>query len=495
MEHLAKHNIVKQFRENASLSKNSSHFFSPKIIQPKLTINKPNDIYEQEADAVADRVMRMPSPEVYTTFFTPKPITNIQRKCAQSEEEEKKLQMKGETSAAGGIKAPQVVNNVINSPGQSLDTSTKNFMESGFGYNFSNIQIHNDSLANQSSSEINALAYTYGNHIAFRANQYQPNTNSGKQLLAHELVHAIQQNKTSFRIQRKECNDDSFKTETYVSVKNEHDFAAADGYTQIKGPMYDILSDGKRRFFCYKDKRIYVKYNDDGRELILDLEATYPVKIEKGEQSWSQKDLVLLSEALRMLSPKEISLITGYRLVREKGVGFLTDKDKIGAALTTHDVIANDYEIEFWDSCFDGSADPEVKPISGVSPGVPCIVHEFGHVMGFERTKRISLALYNLEEFQKVYAKSSPEKQKLMKDKLNRLEAIYNKEDALSKRKPSIETEFEKLTRGKPALTEYSKTNEDEAFAEAFAIFKINPQLLKKKNLKLYQYFAREGFL
>jgi hypothetical protein len=68
---------------------------TPPFFQPKLSINQPNDIYEQEADAVADKVMRMAdTSSIHTgTFFKPA-ITSVQRKCAHCEEEEKKLQRK-----------------------------------------------------------------------------------------------------------------------------------------------------------------------------------------------------------------------------------------------------------------------------------------------------------------------------------------------------------------------------------------------------------------
>lgn len=166
------------------------------FFQPELTINQPNDIYEKEADAVADKVMKMPVQNNEQPFFQSKPIiTPVQRKCAHCEKEEK-VQMKETPGAVGGMTAPSTVNDVINSPGQSLDKGTRNFMESRFGYDFGNVRIHNDSIAHQSSKEINALAYTHGSHVVFGAGQYQPGTNSGKQLLAHELVHVIQQNKS-----------------------------------------------------------------------------------------------------------------------------------------------------------------------------------------------------------------------------------------------------------------------------------------------------------
>jgi hypothetical protein len=192
-----------------------SPFFNS-TIQPKLTINQPNDVYEQEADAVADKVMRMPATETSSFFFQSQPltVTPVQRKCAACEQEEK-LRMKEVNGNTAGITAPPVVHDVINSGGQQLDTGTRGFMESRFGYDFSKVQVHNNALAHQSSEDINALAYTHGNHIVFAAGQYQPDTLKGKKLLSHELVHVIQQNGYVSRnkIQRapvfKDCNEDT----------------------------------------------------------------------------------------------------------------------------------------------------------------------------------------------------------------------------------------------------------------------------------------------
>ena len=207
--------------------KDQTSFFKP-LIQPKLTINQPGDEYEQEADAVAEKVMRMPDVKTEPLFFQPKlaPLIPVQRKCTACEQEEKlqrkeegqedeiqlksskefdvqrkcehceeeeKLHRKEEANTSGKLTAPSSVSNVTNSTGQRLDSNTRNFMESRMGYDFGDVQIHNDSLAHKSSSEINALAYTHGNHVVFGAGQYQPNSDSGKQLLAHELVHVVQQ--------------------------------------------------------------------------------------------------------------------------------------------------------------------------------------------------------------------------------------------------------------------------------------------------------------
>jgi hypothetical protein len=66
-------------------------------------------------------------------------------------------------------------------------------MESRFGHDFSQVRVHKDGLAAESAQAVNALAYTVGNHITFDVGQYRPYTQSGRQLMAHELVHVMQQ--------------------------------------------------------------------------------------------------------------------------------------------------------------------------------------------------------------------------------------------------------------------------------------------------------------
>lgn len=170
--------------------RNSKSFF----FQPKLTIGPVDDPYEREADAVADRVMRMNNDEErLQAKITP---LSIQRKCAECEEEEKQVQTKANGTGSGEKEAPSIVNDVINSSGKSLDTETRSTMENRFGYDFSNVKIHTDSLAAKSAQSINALAYTAGNNIVFNEGQYSPGTESGQRLLSHELTHVVQQNTT-----------------------------------------------------------------------------------------------------------------------------------------------------------------------------------------------------------------------------------------------------------------------------------------------------------
>jgi len=183
----------KELGEN--IKKASDSFF----IQPKLTIGSPDDIYEQEADAMADKVMRMPMPG-HGDFFTAN--NNIQRKCAHCEDEEKQLQKKENGTGSNSI-APPIVHDVINSSsGKPLDNAIRSFMEPRFNYDFSNVKIHDNELAAKSANSINALAYTSGNNVVFNSGQYNTNSDSGKKLLAHELTHVVQQ-QNNMAVQKK----------------------------------------------------------------------------------------------------------------------------------------------------------------------------------------------------------------------------------------------------------------------------------------------------
>jgi len=109
----------------------------------------------------------------------------------QSEEdtEAQKVQM------SGGDDASALESNLSNSKGggSPLSKDTKNEMESGFGTDFSGVRIHNDSNAAQMNKQLGAQAFTNGNDIYFNEGKYNPTSNSGKHLLAHELTHTVQQ--------------------------------------------------------------------------------------------------------------------------------------------------------------------------------------------------------------------------------------------------------------------------------------------------------------
>jgi hypothetical protein len=167
------------------------------FFQPKLQVGPVNDVYEREADAVADRVVRMSHDENSMRQIS---AVSVQRKCAKCQEEDE-VQRKEEHDD-GHEEATPIVESTIGASGKPIEEHTRSFMENRFGYDFSNVKIHNNSQAVQSAQSINALAYTSGTNIVFNEGQYAPGTESGKRLLAHELTHVVQQRGAQLSVQR-----------------------------------------------------------------------------------------------------------------------------------------------------------------------------------------------------------------------------------------------------------------------------------------------------
>ena len=145
-------------------------------------------------------------PGSFAHDFTQVPVHSkaplpLQAKCACAggcsncqKHSNKQLQAKAAHGRESGERgAPGIVQNVLNSPGQPLDKSTLAFMESRLGHDFSGVRVHTDSKAIEATQSVNALAFTVGHDIAFTRGTYSPQSESGRELLAHELVHVMQQ--------------------------------------------------------------------------------------------------------------------------------------------------------------------------------------------------------------------------------------------------------------------------------------------------------------
>ncbi len=199
------------------------------MLQRKLTINQPGDAFEQEADRVADTVMRMADPA--STSAVPQEASSgsgnlVLQRCscgassssggeceeckAKALNEEKTLQRSAEAPSAA-TEAPPIVHDVLGSHGQPLNSATRAFMEPRFGADFSNVRVHTDAKAAESAKAVNALAYTVGNNVVFGQGRFSPQTEAGQKLLAHELAHTVQQTPMSLKrqgsgIQTKACS-------------------------------------------------------------------------------------------------------------------------------------------------------------------------------------------------------------------------------------------------------------------------------------------------
>jgi hypothetical protein len=164
-------------------------------IQPKLKVSQPGDVYEQEADRVAEKVMRMSESDSITSI--PNKEEGIDRKCAACEvknENKKRIEISRKLSESANPDGTTIdMDNVRSSSSSPLDSSAREYMDSSFDYDFSNVRIHADSTAAKLASSLDARAFTLGDNIIFGPGQYDPNSIEGKKLLAHELTHVVQQ--------------------------------------------------------------------------------------------------------------------------------------------------------------------------------------------------------------------------------------------------------------------------------------------------------------
>jgi len=174
-------------------------------LQAKLTVSEPGDQYEQEADRVAEQVMRMPEPHASerANFGGEAERPQIQRMCSGCEEEELHRRPEGEEDSVPEV-SPQAHSHIasLDGGGEPLPGRVRAFFEPRFGHDFSQVRIHRDVRASESAQALNAQAFTLQRHIVLGTGQYEPNTDAGRRLLAHELTHVVQQGADGGGLQR-----------------------------------------------------------------------------------------------------------------------------------------------------------------------------------------------------------------------------------------------------------------------------------------------------
>ena len=199
-------------------------------LQAKLKVGQPGNKYEQEADRVADEVMRMPEPQVQWQPIEDEEEEQIQTKPAieqitplvqkqvekeeeelvqtkpvaeqitpsvqrqTKEDEEELLQTKRLDSQSHEI-MPSLATRIesMKGGGHPLPESTRSFFEPRFGHDFNQVRVHTDTRIAEIAQAVNARAFTVGRNIAFGPGQYTPESQEGRKLLAHELMHVVQQ--------------------------------------------------------------------------------------------------------------------------------------------------------------------------------------------------------------------------------------------------------------------------------------------------------------
>jgi hypothetical protein len=139
-----------------------------------LPISQPNDASEIEADRMAEKVMRMPKSQ-----------TSV-------------------SSDAGNQKSGNTFSQIRpQSEGKPLPESARAFFEPRFGQDLSGVRVHIDATAASQSERLNAEAFTVGNHIMFGPGRFNPDSEQGRFLMAHELTHYIQQQRSGPQVNRR----------------------------------------------------------------------------------------------------------------------------------------------------------------------------------------------------------------------------------------------------------------------------------------------------
>jgi len=178
-------------------------------LQAKLKIGQPGDIYEQEADRVADAVMRIPEP-------------GVQRQVEPEEEKKEEEELLRIKEASDQI--PEVTPAInpgiqlLQGGGRPLSGTEQSFFEPRFGADFSNVRIHSDKRASNVARSVNARAFTFGHNVVFGAGEYSPNALAGRKLLAHELMHVVQQNGGQALFSKVKNSDDIIPNSQELSI-------------------------------------------------------------------------------------------------------------------------------------------------------------------------------------------------------------------------------------------------------------------------------------
>jgi len=236
-------------------------------LQAKLEVSQLGDTLEQEADRVAEQVLRMPQSE---------PADNPE---AHESTGLRLSRFASGRSAQSSPEVPPIVHNVLHSPGKPLDPATRAFMEPRFDHDFGQVRVHSGEQAEQSARTQHARAYTVGRHIVFGAGESPADSTRGRRLLAHELTHVVQQSCADIApfIQRQAADPDvdapsrtpARKGDCTAWESNRQNFAkaVADHYVQTALGVSKVPP--ARTIWCSReDPTCEVAYLDDLKVMV-----------------------------------------------------------------------------------------------------------------------------------------------------------------------------------------------------------------------------------
>ncbi|MBP0018079.1 MAG: DUF4157 domain-containing protein [Cyanobacteria bacterium SBLK] len=257
-----------QMKEDASVSDEEEivqeqENIEEEPIQAKLSIGKPGDKYEQEADRIARKVIQMKAPDrpsVQRQTDSPeeekiqqKPLSQtisplVQQCPCDSQPEMPEVQAKGNKARKASASFEKSLSQAKGG-GTPLGNETKGFMESHFGSDFSSVRVHTDSNSVQMNKQIGAQAFTHGNNIFYGSGK-SPGKN---ELTAHELTHTIQQNGGA--VQPKIDNTEAVKSQPVSEKESQkegdesslgwlHTALDIGGFIPGVGALFDLANAG-----------------------------------------------------------------------------------------------------------------------------------------------------------------------------------------------------------------------------------------------------------
>jgi hypothetical protein len=156
-------------------------------VQAKLRVGAVHDPLEQEADEVADRVLRSPTPAA----------PRLQRcpgGCPGDDElgPEPLIQRSADGATDTGTPLEAQIRSLPGG-GRPLPPTERAYFEPRFGHDLGGVRLHTDTRAAGLAQALNARAFTFGREVVFASGQYLPHLEQGRNLLAHELAHVVQQ--------------------------------------------------------------------------------------------------------------------------------------------------------------------------------------------------------------------------------------------------------------------------------------------------------------
>jgi hypothetical protein len=460
-----------------STEKNSDEDESP-TIQTKLSIGQPGDKYEKEADQMANHVVNQvgkptqgiqkqgedKEKEDKVDLKSNKISSAIQREAkfpdissanqevkeAPKKEKEKEKKEEDKTKSDKGLvdipiptpveekKPPEIStksdssgtktsvpqgleSNLKNSKGggESMEPGVKSQMESGFGRDFSSVRVHKDSNAVQMNKNLNAKAFTNKQDIYFNQGEYAPGSTAGKQLLAHELTHTVQQGSSGNGVQKLEKPERTVIAEPKPA--NPHDGSTVKGLTDSKiknDPDFDEDAPKSKSAMTEEDKKKAKPDKGKVRAKNAEVQESGDAKVKPDRGGKAKEKSEVQKEQIKTQVNKKPKTAEG-----KKGKGKNSKKENLSeagaAAQKSKQALANAKEIvipekpePFKHPTIDGPVDSEGQPLPR-KPDVDTQVRGLGYIGEMLRDYAYRAKKYAMEKIMFAFGlEASLEKQK-----------------------------------------------------------------------------------